>query len=328
GFLPATFEVPAPKEGDALWPESVTLRLGREALTIEGSVLDPESKPAAGVRVWADDATFFGSANDSAANVEAVLAGSADPHWCYVETDAEGRFRLTGLLDREYRISSIDPKTLLRADAERVRAGATDAVIAFPAGALHERIAGRVVSGRGKPLAGIRVKPMCDAFQSRFRGETISTSHMTLPSTTTDAEGRFELKRVPKTLVYLRLDGEDIIPVEFGRHASVDLVTLAGGRLDHMEIRAPARCHFRVELKESDTATEFAVLDDAAKELTINVFQGNSRWESDRAPVSAGNSGVMAVAETAATVVLYAGTKELRRAPITLEAGQVTVLRP
>jgi hypothetical protein len=65
------------------------------------------------------------------------------------------------------------------------------------------------------------------------------------------------------------------------------------------------------------------VLDAAGEKVFINVFEGRSRREVDTLKLTAGRTPVFVVPDTAATVVLKKGGAEVRRAPISLQGGDV-----
>ena len=174
---------------------------------------------------------------------------------------------------------------------------------------------------------------MCDAFRVRHEGRTLSTSHRALEGTTTGADGRFELVNVPKSLVYLRIQGEDLIPLEYGRFVEGDprfadapVRELPKDRIDRLEIAVDRRCHFQVELADPTAADALSVLDADARPLVINVFVGNGRREEERAPIVEGRSHSMAVSDRGRTLVLYRGGVEVVRRALELEPGEVVRL--
>jgi RNA polymerase sigma-70 factor (ECF subfamily) len=320
-------------DGRPVWPDLVVLRLGLEPLSIRGRVEDVDGKPARSIRVWIADPTFFGVLGDASegefrpTHVENELAG-ADPGWRFVESDKEGRFELSGLMDREYTIEAMDRRTLLRAVVPLVRAGSSNVVVRMPKDAVYGTLRGRVVDRKGTPLRNIDIFPMCDAFLTRVAGNVISTQHDRTDEVSTDSSGRFELKNVPRNLVYLRLNGEDTIPLEWGRHVEGGLQTLVGENADDLVITLGRRCHFQVELADPSEADEVAVLDGKGDELEISEFLGNSRRENMRQPLHKGRSNTLGVSDEATALVLYAGGAEVRRAPIDLVPGERTTLRP
>jgi hypothetical protein len=330
GALPARYEPPLAADGTRAWPRSVVLKLGELPLSIAGEVVDDRGEPLAGVRVWLDDATLLGVGERGLALVENVLAGH-DKLWRSVETDERGRFEIDGLAQREYTLQAMDPDTLLRVKAGPFPAGARDARLALPTDELHPRVAGRIVGSDGTPIAKARVMPMCDAFQVRLNGAVASTSHSRLQGAVTDAEGRFELRNVPKSLVYLRIEGEDLIPLEYGRYVEgdsrferVSVRALPAERIEALEIAVERRCHLQVRLADPELADAVAVLDAAGDELMLNVFVGTGRREQLRAPLAEGRSDPLAVSDAARTLVLYKGAAEVGRKPLELTPGELT----
>ena len=340
GFLPGHAEAERDEEGNALWPELVVLRLGAQPLSIRGRVIDAEDRPLPGIRVWVDDPTFFGALGDPTAgerpqlmHVETLVASAPAsselqrPGWSWVETDAEGRFRLPGLLDREYTISALHSTTLLRVDRRGVRAGSEGVELRLPPEASFDVLRGTVVDGSGAPVAGAEIFPMCDAFGFRIAGRRVSTYHSRTAGVQTDERGRFELRDVPRDLVYLRIDGEDTIPLEWGRHVEGGLATLVGDPA-RVEIQVARRCHFRVELDGPEEADQLAVLDADGEPLVVSEFRGTGRVERERHSMLDGRSGTLAVSEEARTLVLFRNGVEVRRVPIHLSGGGEHTLRP
>lgn len=333
GLQSVQFDAPT-RDGKPDWPSFVTLRLTQTPLEIAGRVLDTNGEPLSGARVWIADATLFGALGDGPAHVEHILAGAEQEFWHFVVSDAQGRFRIEGLLDREYHVRALDETTLQRVQAGPVRAGSQDVELRFPAGALHLRVAGQVVSNQGLPVAGVRIFPMCDTFQARFQGNVVATSHDALDGVMTDDDGRFEIKDVPKSLVYLRVEGEDVIPLEYCRetegapgdpHAAFS--ALPKEEIESLKIVVDQRCHLQVELSDPAAADELAVLDGSGAVLTIDVFVGNGRNSNPRTPIVAGRSAALAVPDRGKTIVLYSAGREVSRAPVALQPGALQTVR-
>lgn len=329
GFLPARYEPPL-VEGELSWPAHVTLRLGETPLAIEGRVVDDDGEAFPGASVWLADATLLGAGRRGPMHFENVLAGDDDSVWRRIEAGGDGRFRIDGLLQREYKLRAMDPETLLIAEAGPFAAGALDVEIRMPTDELYPKVAGRVLSHAGRPVAGARIFPMCDAFQARLKGEIVNTSHEALDGTTTDAEGRFELANVPKRLVYVRVEGEGILPLEYGRYVEGDErfaeTTVRGlpkDSIEDLEIVVDLRCHVQVELADPSIADMLSVLDEHGQELIINIIAGNSRREVPRAEIVDGRSYPMAIPDSGKTIVLYKGGIEVARKSVTLAPGDL-----
>jgi hypothetical protein len=348
GFLPAAAPVPAGAPADP-----IVLKLDGTPLTISGKVVDGDRKPLAGIQVWTPDPTLFAWAKDSprtkpkgrdqAASVqleepghrvdgielvENVLAGRKGDLWATIETDSDGRFVLTGLTRKEYRLHAMNPKTLALKEAGPFAAGSTDVVIELAEADAYATVAGVVVSLGGAPVSNVTVSPQRDAFALDLQGGGRSVTTTGLAGTTTDAAGRFKLERIPKEGVYLRLEGTNTLPLDFGRDVGIETAA-KGQALDHLRIEVPVRCHMRVDLGDDrDFADAVEVLGPRGRPVAIDIFLGNSRRTSQRAKLAEGRTDVLAVREDSGTVVFLKGGKEVGRKNIKLVPGSVTTVNP
>lgn len=332
GFLPAELQA-ALVDGKTRWPAEITLRLGAKPLSISGRVIDHDEKRRAGIRVWIADPTMLGADERGLVQVESFLAGSEKP-WHYVKTDENGEFTIDGLMDREYVVRAMEHDTLLRTEEKNVRGGTAAIELRMPTDELYLRVAGRVIGHDGKGIAGVKIGPMCDAFQVRLAGQVMGTSHHRVKGTVTDAEGRFELVDVPKSLVYLRLDSDDTLPLEYGRYVEGDdrftktlVRELPRERITALEITVDRRAHVQVELSDPTTADEFSLLDAAGDEIELSVFVGNGRREGKTAPIHDGRSHVVSGSDRARTLVLYKAQLEVTRIPVQLAPGETKTVR-
>jgi len=332
GFLPVTFRPPLEggEDGEPRWPAMVTLTLAGEPFGLAGRVTDHLGQPLAHARVWIADSTFLGAVDGRPTTIENYLAGS-DRSWAFVSTDAHGAFEVTGLLDREYRLRAMDEDTMLMEDFGPFQAGAGSLELRLPTDRLYPRVSGRVLSHDGLPIPGVQVFPMCDAFRAKANGQTISTSHHALDGVVTDGEGRFELRSVPRSLVYLRVEGESILPLEYGRYvegdprfANTEIRSLPGDSIEDLQIVVEQRCHVRVVLAEPQSADEFSVLDGEGHPLTLNLIDATGRREGERMPIHDGRSATLAVSDSGTGVVLFRDGREVGRMPVELRAGEVT----
>jgi RNA polymerase sigma-70 factor (ECF subfamily) len=330
GFLPAVYEPPL-EGGKPSWPAFVELELGVPTLAIEGKVVDHEGRARAGLMVWLADSTTFGLVGDGVVQLESLLAGSPRGSWRVIETSDGGHFRIEGLLDRPYTLEAMEPETLLRTRETDVPAGTTGVVLRMEEDALYPRVAGVVRGHDGRGIAGAAIGPMCDAFRSRWGDTTLGTSHSAVEGVRTDAEGRFELENVPRSLVYLRIDGEGILPLEYGRWVEgdprfehVEVRELPVDRIESLEIVVDRRAHLQVELGDPSAADEFALVDEDGTEIEISTFTGSGRREGMRAPIRGGRSDVVAGTDRARSIVLFQGGLEVARLPVTLVPGETT----
>ena len=327
GYRPARLAKPRDAVGQVLdWPANVVLRLGEAPLSIAGRVIDENGESVSGVRVWINDPTVFGNTDRNMATLEGLMAGSTT-RWDFVRTDDSGGFELGGLADREYRLRAMVDETLLMVDTDPVAAGEQSLVIQVPAGAYYETVAGRVVSSSGMPVAGVTVIPQGDPFRLQIGGQTVSTSHASSTGTITDAQGRFELKSLPRTDVYLRLDGEDILPLEYGRGVEGGIETLSGGAVENLLVTVSVRVHVQVELDDPNSADQIQVLDVERQLLPINVFAGNSRRTSRELDLVDGRTPVMVLPDHATTMVFLKNGTEVKTVNLGLIPGEVNRIR-
>ncbi|MBK8099302.1 MAG: sigma-70 family RNA polymerase sigma factor [Planctomycetes bacterium] len=336
--------LPRPTGG---FPPFVMVELGATPLSIRGRVVDHEGKGLADVRVWLLDATILSSGRDLAV-CEGVAGGAMsigelmaqvqsgkvrDPEttfrntptaaWPFAVSGTDGSFVLGGLEARTYALRAMDARTLLMHDVGEVEAGRSDLQIRMPTDTLFARVSGVVVARSGAPVAGVRVRVQCDTVRvgdTNLHGSSIAT-------TTTDAEGRFALTDVPKTRAYLRLDGEVILPVEFGRDAAGGLLELSHGDAERLRIEVGVRVHVQIELGDRASADEFLVLDERDEPITINIFTGRGRREQQRVELNDGRSVVFVVPDHARTLVLRKAGTDVRREVLNLRPGEVNTLR-
>ena len=314
GFLPATMA--ARSDG---WPDEVVLHLGGPALAIEGRVLDHDGTPLASREVWVEDPTVFGPVQGMHSHVEAVLVGDRGSTSC--RTDESGRFRLEGLLERSYDLSAFDIPTLRRARSEGVLAGSSGIELRLPPPEAGTALAGTVVDGSGEPLAGVAVS--AGLVTKRFDwGEKLSPSSSEAygPQAVTDAEGAFRIEAAPSDIDRVSLDGDATLPTKLDLDPEMPREAL--------RLVAPGRRMLQVEvIGILADATSFSVLDEGGEALALYSFRGRGRTSSTAWQLHDGRSPVLAVADTARTLVLARGMDELMREPLELEREDVNLVR-
>lgn len=354
GFLPARMAAPGgPGTGDSGWPSYVLLRLGPAPLAVTGRIVDAQGQPVAGAQVWAKDPTFFGDLGPMTAVVEGVVGGgktfdeliqlargaanetearrivqnTPNQTWYFARSAADGGFRLEGLLPRDYTLRAMDPRTLLMVDHGPVAPGDGEVVIALPTDTLHPRVAGRVLDRDGQPVPGATIVPQCDSFVLHYPdGGGAMTMHAQTELQTTDAQGRFAFADFPGSSVYFRVQGDEIMPEEFSRGAR-GIAEAWTGSLEEIEIVVSRRVHFQVELANPAEADRFAMARADGELLIISEFSAEARSERREFRLVDGKSSVLAVPDTASTLILYSGATEVRRVPVRLRAGELNALR-
>jgi len=301
-------------------PPPVHLVLGGPTLSIRGVVLDAAGQPRGGLQVGLFDGTVATPDQVPFELVEDLARGKK------VETksDRKGAFELEGLAARTYVLQVFDPKSLLLVRSDPVPAGTADLVLRLPADAFLPRVAGRVVARDGTPLEGVQVsvRMVTASAGGAFSWETGR-------SATTDAGGAFQLAGVPRRFATIGLTGDSI-----GASIIDEVVELdPQADLEHLTLSVARRCHFRVELDAALVASggqlpdSISVLDAEDRHLAVYTIQGRGWSSSTLHHLNGLESHTLAVSEEARTLVLLQGTGELRRLPVDLVPGEVTVVR-
>jgi hypothetical protein len=185
-----------------------------------------------------------------------------------------------------------------------------------------------VVSKDGQPVPGVHVSPMCNGFELRYQGQVVNTSHASLEGAVSAADGSFELRRIPRELVFLRLDSDDIISTEYGRGVEGGLTALSKGRIEELVIEVGLRVRMRVVLSDPSRADSLSVLDERDQKVTVNIISARGRREVPVVAFAGGATEVLTVTDSAQTLVLYADGEEVERIPLALVRGEVNEIRP
>jgi len=323
---------------DALFAEPTSplvLQLGSAARAIRGRVLDADGAPVPWAEVFSPDTTPFGSvvhqisgnAVSGEIALEAHLAGQSGPGELvlHARADAEGRFELDGLLERAYALFALDPRTLDGAGPVDVAAGETRAELRL-AGTRAVRVAGRVVSRSGTPLAGVTLalgrhfpwEADQDVRAARWRGFLLpsppASRLCSTPAATTDAEGRFDLGMLALEGSYAALRGDAL---------ALGAVEALEGHADPsaLEISVDAASRFRVALRRAGEADAFSLLRPNGEEVVLFLEVEGLTITALKATIDAGRSGTVLAVEGEYVLVLHAGDREVRRERLRLAAG-------
>jgi hypothetical protein len=343
GLLPGSAELewrPGGLGSDPALP--LRIDLGPAPLELRGRVVDAEGRPAPGALVWTSDTTWFGLATierggqrvTTPITVEnlTLARGGAGPGFGAVEADADeaGAFVLGGLVARNYRVFALLPATLEAAGPVTCRAGGDEVVLELGGGPL-QRLAGRVVSRSGQPLADVRVsvgrhlgapggEPDPSWSQSPLAPPG-SSRRFPEQSALTDEEGRFDLGSRIAEGAFLHVEGP--------------AVALGGGRKlepgedsERLEIVVDAASRFRVVLGDPYEADAVEMAFDEPGALPLMVEVDGSTISTPRVELHEGVSGVVLAREGTRTLVLMREGREVRRARVELPAGGVHEIRP
>jgi hypothetical protein len=314
-------EIPRPLDGR--WPDPLVLTLGGPPPSIEGRVVGPDGRPVAGAEVWTSEEARFGFVEAAQgertmkvlATVESIQRGEGFSK--RAKADADGRFELKGLLARDYRVHALDKKTML-ATTETLSAGVRGVEIEMPREELAGRVAGRVKSLSGEPIAGARV-----VLERRTAGaQGAEVERLQSEAATTDAEGRFEFEGVARAANSLLVSGDEIDLTGF--HQAI----AAGADLEELEVSVPLRVRAQIDAGAEADFTRCEVLDAAGKRLNLSLYHGTVAFSMQAIHVQQGRSEVFSVSEEAQTLVLFQGDAEVRRVPLKLARGELNVLKP
>ncbi len=323
GFLPARRELagltPAARA-------SLVLELGAPALEIAGTVVDGAGRPIAGAQVWTSDGEAFGMLSRRfgevdfyvPTDVEEVLV-STEEGWRdgrETRSDAAGRFRLRGLLERDYALLAMHPVTQEITWLPAVRAGDGRVALVL-AGEPTREVRGRVVNFAGEPVEGALVR----VFRKRALPDG---SHAFRQAdhdfhAVSDAEGRFRFEALCVAGTHILLNGETIAsPQDRALDEEPDLLDVV--------FRAPAVCHLRVFLADPARADSLMLLDERDQPLSLSFLVGSVTLGSEAVTIENGASDLIQTDESARVLVLSKGGQK-ERIPIRLLPGQVNELR-
>lgn len=318
GFLPAVHEPERDADGAPLWPEDVVLQLRGPAGALAGRVVDADGRPVVGAKVWLRDPTPFGKSGETRLVAESLLRGD-ERFWSFVLSDADGAFALGGLLDRPYRLQAIDPRTLASVTSDRLRAEDAPVELRLPTDGVQARVAGRVVTSAGQPIAGVSVRLLRTTFELDHEHGTDNEAQESEP-VLTGADGAFAFRGVVRQGVLALAAGDTILAAAASLEDEQDL--------ERIEIVASLRLHLQVELDEPHgRADRLEVLDAGGRPVPLRVFRGPGSDADHAMPILAGRSAVLSVDERAAELVLLRGAERVGRVPLYLTPGATNVVR-
>lgn len=302
----------APKERPAsIGP--LSLVLPGPSLSIAGRLERADGAPASGWSVRLLDPTVLDANQTPPPTAENL--GQEFSGWA--RTDERGRFELTGLAEREYRLRLWEPDTYVCLETGPVAAGTRDLRLRVPADAVLERLRGRVVARGGVPVSGARidVQFITASTKTGFVSESVA-------GTESDAEGRFELGNLPRRHVNLVVGGEDLVWTTFPSPEE-------GFDGSPVVVEVERLVRLRLDFSGADPVPDtFSLLDADGMQLQIESRSAGGRTSSSSIPLLEGRSAVLAVSESATTLVLRKGGRELARRAVTLLPGEINELAP
>ena len=317
------------------------LVLGGAPRSLTGRVVDASGRALSGVRVWLDDPTPLrlprvgGGLGGERSNqlpgeqhpdelipfVEQFLAtGEPGYGWRPQRTAKDGSFTFEGLLDRAYTIGALHPVTLQRATA---REGEGELVITFFEEPTYPRVAGRIVDGAGRPLAGAQVMISVTALETRApEGHDLRTT-TSADSQFTGDEGSFAFDSVPEAHTWLRVQGPDLMPF---MAPLAEWVARDGVDLSDLEVEVTALGRF--QLVDGGDIERVDAVDGEGEVLALHQVEGGRRDVIASIELEDGRTPVLQVPTTVVSLRLYRGEEVVATIPLTALGGGVIVIRP
>jgi len=283
----------------------IELVLGDSTLSIRGRLLDSGGTPQSGWEISLVQGTEISRHKLPPEYLEDRIGAQSRP----IRTSEEGGFLVDGLLARTYRLHIADQTTKANFESEAIEAGTQDAILRIPGDLLRATLAGRVVSPGGVAIAGVEITASAD------RRTSTGFTTTKIASTRTDADGRFQLSRVPRRSLVLSVSGECVVPMR--QPIPEDTVS------DEVEIRASRRCYVRLNCTSKPEADSLAVLDASGEQQMIWLA---AQMNNLRAPIQKGASNRLMVDERATTLVVYRGELELGRIAFRPKPGEDVVV--
>ncbi|MEM7205108.1 MAG: sigma-70 family RNA polymerase sigma factor [Planctomycetota bacterium] len=284
-----------------------TIALQTRSVTWRGRVVDAEGQPLPGHEVWLDDPSLAGTSAAPLVLESFAAGGRGFSH--SVRTRADGTFRLRGLDPRRqtYALRVLNPKTTAWFVSQpRLMGGGNDAfTVSAPADLYVARLRGRVVDRHGRPLEGVEV-----VVQGPGYGVGASRVYTHGASARSDADGAYELDRVPRRGVWLRAERPDLF--------------LATREIEAIQ-REPAwrlSRSARLQIGVADpTARTVRLVDEAGAAITVWAPAGSGRRSIAEIPLHHGRTVVVEVPCHAVAVVVTSDGAA-RRFPLRLTPGQ------
>ena len=356
GALPARL---LPRHGDGTsvehWPNPLVLRLGQPPLAISGRVVTEDGQPVAGAEVWVANPEPFGLGGIVPLQLEYLLAGGALPRgaerepqhaddplstgsvtvnsgnpglptasFWYAVADAQGVFTVHGLLPHDYVLKATDPKTNVQTERDAVAAGSTgvELVVARTAEHVWPVLRGTVRSLQGTPIAGVEVRLVSLSFAmsarvpgGRYEGHAIRYRK----EVRTGADGTFALQDVARAGTSLHVSGDAVIPANVPLGRDIDPLTVVAS--------VEARCHVEVLLADASEADAISARDAEGTGVDLVVIRGGANRYESKMRLFDGKSGVFALGERAAVLVLKKENATVREVPLQLRPGAVTLVQ-
>lgn len=323
--------VVSPKAGWATWTgrldealkETPIIRVVRAPGALLGAVRSAMGSPRPGIRVALLDRLDFGITGQETEprrwtfqSVESLLGNGSTQ----VTTDAEGRFELTGIGGRSYRLLIVDPATMAVQIGGPFSAGEPPIDIRMDEAVGSLVLSGQVTDRDGTPLQGVSARVFAEAESD---GEqTVRTTRVSGPSAVTDENGRFKIGGLAET-------GALRLQVFGGLDFEAASVAAKPGHAVDVSLHRVRTFYLSTDAEHVPKLDRFELLTkDTSKPLPLTQTEGSDAFEILAGEIENSRSPVYRARIGPATLVGYSGGVEVIRVSIELPDGDgVCVVR-
>jgi hypothetical protein len=138
----------------------------------------------------------------------------------------------------------------------------------------------------------------------------------------TDGEGRFLFEGVSRDLCAVQVRGLELGVSGFRRELGT------ADDVERLELAVPLRAHVQIDAGAQAAFDRVSLLDARGARLPLSVEHGGHAYVTEEIALDQGRSEAFSVSELAATLVLLADGREVRRAPVALVRGELNMIRP
>lgn len=279
--------------------KSIEIVLDTSTGSIEGIVLDEHGLPARQVEITVSDPTRAYAREP----IEAYLVGARNVR---AISDDSGRFKIEGLLQREYRLRAARGAQC----SEEITASPSNArvTLALPLVESFASIRGRVLTLRGEPIAEPRV-----SIVSRGGGRASGTEGTV--QMRTSIVGEFELRDIAGARPALQVTASGYMSHTEPLESSAPDT--------YFEIRLAAACRIRADVPGAQPGDQLCVHDATNSELEIVVLKTGQSLSRSRLTADLGTFPPFQVSELATEIVILRGEQVIARRPVVLDPDRM-----
>jgi hypothetical protein len=275
--------------------------LGGPALKISGQVISTNGNPERGWLVGIINGLAISSTTLPQRFAE-QFGNESGEH----SSDSTGHFEVTGLRSSVYDLYVRHPDTGVMLFVGPTEAGTQGLVVEVPSGSILPLLTGRLRSrAGGLALGGSEIRASTGLMTATGFWDISEVGR-----TVTAEDGSFELRNVPRALVYLTISGDDV-------YTTLSTLEELSGEAP-VEILAEARC--RVELSVIDSKYDALQVADAAGDLWPIELPGG--FSTSQLELKIGATLNVVFPESATTIILLRDGVVIDRQAVVVRAGE------